>query len=260
MKTIFEIQFKRKYSPVAIYSLEFETINSEFVRELADRYGQQENIVFFLKEFISCFSDSKTDITEEFSQLGNDQLLDKIQELLSDNSHLRSVKQELERKVSELSESNANKEVGKLRDEIKKLKREIENATYQNNQLKRELSNEKNQNSQYRQNNTEYYRLLNEHNVLVTKYNALQNQVAGIPQITQDNEKLKKSKQDLEKRFQEIEQELQDTQQKLSVAISRLPGLNINSNLAGGGSRSDKLKIEFSQLKWDYFTRQVAKS
>jgi len=87
----------------------------------------------------------------------------------------------------------------------------------------------------------------------------LQNQVAGIPQITQENEKLKKSKQDLEKRVQEIEQELQEAQQKLSLATTRLRGINVNPNLAGGGSRSDQLKNEFSQLKMGLFHEASSK-
>lgn len=71
--------------------------------------------------------------------------------------------------------------------------------------------------------------------------------------IEQENKKFKQSKQDSEKRVQSLEQELQETQQKLSVATTRLRGLNVNPNLAGGGSRSDKLRIEFDNLKRGLF-------
>jgi hypothetical protein len=71
--------------------------------------------------------------------------------------------------------------------------------------------------------------------------------------IEQENKKLKQSKQDSEKRVQSLEQELQKAQQKLSLATTRLRGLNINPNLAGGGSCCDQLRINFDNLKRGLF-------
>jgi uncharacterized protein YceH (UPF0502 family) len=261
MKYNFEILFKREgYLYPNIHTLRFESENFEVVHQLVELYGQQDTVCF-LKEFLSRFpKNSEADtLIEKFSQLGDEQLREKLQELLSENSDLKSSKQNLENKVSELSESKVNKEVTQLRIQITQLQRELNDAKYRNSQLSRDFLDEKNRSSQYRQNDTEYRRLSEQYHALFRDYNALQNQVAGIPQITQENEKLKKSKQDLEKRVQEIEQELQETQQKLSLATTRLRGINVNPNLAGGGSRSDQLKNEFSQLKMGLFHEASSK-
>lgn len=71
--------------------------------------------------------------------------------------------------------------------------------------------------------------------------------------ITQDNEKLRKSNQDLKKQVEEVQHELEEAQEKLKVATTRLRGLNVNPNLAGGGSRSDQLPIAFKNLKNELF-------
>ncbi|TAE82280.1 MAG: hypothetical protein EAZ60_17030 [Oscillatoriales cyanobacterium] len=205
-------------------------------------------------------SDISSEI-EEFIQVSQDKdlLRDKVQKLLLEYSDMKSSNQALKTTISGLVESKANKELAQLRSQITELQRNIENVEHRNRQLSGELSNERNRSSKYRQSDTEYHRLNQQYNDLIHKYNTLQNQVASIPQITQENEKLKKSKQDLEKRVQEIEQELQEAQQKLSVATTRLRGLNINPNLAGGGSRSDQLKNEFSHLKMGLFHEASSK-
>jgi len=119
------------------------------------------------------------------------------------------------------------------------------------------LSSQQIQNNQYYQGFQEYERkykeLVPQWNKLIQDYEALQKRLTGTHAIEQENEKLKKSRQTLENRVQEIEKELQETQQKLSLATMRLRGINTHSELGGGGSRSDQLKNEFSQIKMGLF-------
>jgi hypothetical protein len=260
----FQIVFKSRETHYPFYR-DIKTFDFSHEREkvfaLIESYGQ--DVILCLAELISDFRqnpDISSEI-EEFIQVSEDKerLREKIKELLSENSALKSDKQNLGNKVSELSESRSNTEVRELRSQITQLQQNLKNAESRNNQLSRDLSNEKIWSSQYRQSDTEYRHLNQQYNDLVHRYNALQNQVVGIPQIKQENEKLKKSQQDSEKRAQEIEQELQETQQKLRVATTRLRGFNLNPNLAGGGSRSDQLKNEFSQLKMGLFRDASAK-
>lgn len=261
----FQIVFKSRELHYYPYYKEIKTFDfsheRERVGELIDNYGQ--DWILCLAELISELRqnpDLNSEI-EEFIQVSEDKdkLRDKVKNMLLDNSDMKSSNQTLKTTISGLSESKANKEVAKLRDEIKHLQQHIKNVEDNNRQLNSDLSKERNRSSQYRQNDTECRRQTEQYNALVHRYNALQNQVAGIPQITQENEKLKKSKQDLEKRVQEIEQELQEAQQKLSLATTRLRGINVNPNLAGGGSRSDQLKNEFSQLKMGLFHEASSK-
>lgn len=252
----FQIVFKSRESQYwckDIKSFDF-SLERERVFALIESYGQQ-NIDFFLKEFISLLSqDSKPDtLTEEVSQLSNDQLREKIKELLSEVSHLKSAKQTLGDNVSELSLSRANKEKWSLQSQVTKLQQDIKNAELSNSQLNRELLYARNQNAQERQNNTKYDELLRRWNELFPQFRTLEELANNISSLKEGNDKLNKSKQDLEKRFQEIEQEHQDAQQKLSVATTRLRGINVNPNLAGGGSRSDQLKNEFSNMKMGLF-------
>lgn len=256
MKYNFEIQFKRQYSPISIHTLRFESETSEIVDQFVEKYGKQD-IEFFLKEFLSLFTqDSNPDtvtVTEKISQLSDDQLREKIKELLSEISHLKSAKQTLENRVSELSESKANKEVAQLQIQIKQLQRELNDVKSCSSQLSRDLSSEKTRNSQYRQSDTDYENLRRRWSELFPQFRTLEDLANNISSLQEENKKLKKSNQNLEKRVQEIEKELQEAQQKFSVATTRLRGLNINPNLAGGDSRSDKLRIDFKNLKSGLF-------
>lgn len=254
MKYNFQIQFKREHAFMPIHTLQFESEDSEIVHRFAERYKELD-VVLFLKEFLSLFPhESKTNaLIEELSQLGDDQWREKIKDLLSENSDLKMANRNLQYQVSELSESRTKKEVLQLQTQITQLRRDLENAKYHNNQLTRDLSDERVRSNQARQNDIDYQNFCRRWRELFPQFSKLEDLANNISSLLEENKKLKKSKQDLQKRFEEIEQEHQKAQQKLLLATNRLHNLNVNPNLAGGGSRSDQLKNEFSQLKIGLF-------
>lgn len=234
-------------------------LDPEIALRIIENYG--EDMTLCLAEFLSHVrhdSDVGSAI-EEVSKLAEDQLREKIKQVSSENSYLKSLKQDLEKKISELSESKASKEVAKLQDKINQLERDLGHSKNENSQLSHKLLNKRNLINQYKESDTKYHNLVREWKCLVPKYKALQKQVDDIHHIERENDKLKKSKQTVEERVQAIEQELQEAQQKLSVATTRLRGLNVNPNLAGGSSRSDQLKNEFSYIKMGLFHEASSK-
>jgi hypothetical protein len=261
----FQIVFKSRETSYYPFYRDIKTFDLFHDRErvfaLIESYG--ENVILCLAELISDFRqnpDVRSEI-EEFIQVSEDQdrLREKIEKMLLDNLEMKSSNQVLKTTIYGLSESKANREVTQLRSEITQLKLDIKNAESRNSQLNSQLSDERNRSNQDRQNHTQSHSLFRRWSELFPQFRTLEDLANNISYSQEENKKLKKSKQDLEKRVQEIEQDLQETQQKLSVATTRLRGLNINPNLAGGGSRSDQLKNEFSQLKMGLFRDASAK-
>ena len=239
MEYTFEIVFKRQYAVNNIHMLRFTSKRHNVFDQLVECYGKAD-LVVFLKEFLSLFTEVPT--TQEISNLGEEELKVEIQRLLSDNDHLKSVKQSLETQVSQLSESRSNIELRNLRDE--------------NQRLSRDLATERNRSSQQ----SKYYQDANDYQNLRTRWGQLFRQFRTLEELSDhinalkvDIDKLQKLKQNSDRRVQEMEKELQETQGKLYVAIERLRGVNTHSELGGGESRSDQLKNEFSHLKMGLF-------
>lgn len=263
MEYQFQIVFKyledyyKYYKDIKTFS--FSAKDPNLVNNIVEIYGQDLRLC--LIEFISLISQN-SDIDsaiKDVSQLNEEQLRERIKELLAENTDIKSAKKELERQVNDLSQTKANKEVESLRYQIKQFQRDIKNFEHQIKQLSRELSDERNRSSQYRQSAIDYNNLASRWSELFPQFRTLEDLANLFSSLQQENKKLKTSKQDLEKRFQEIKQELQETQQTLSLAMTRLRDINVNPNLAGGGSRSDKLKNEFSQLKMGLFHEASSK-
>ena len=236
MEYQFEIAFKRPFAYYNLYTLKFTYERNDIVELLAERYGK-ENFVVFLKEFLHLFTEEPK--TQEISNLSEEQLREEVQRLLSENTHLKSAKQRLESQVSQLSESRANTELCRLRTE--------------NQSLSLDLNNERNRSSQYYENAENYRKISARWSQLFHGFHTLDELANHINLLKTDKDKLEKSKQNSDRQVQEIEQELQETQQKLSLATMRLRGINTHSELGGGGSRSDQLKNEFSQIKMGLF-------
>lgn len=254
------------------YRTNLEFPNDENVKQFIERYGNTENVVVFLEELLNLLPSNPSQVqSTSLDDLNHEQLRQMVEDLLGNQEYLQIAKQELERQVSELSQTKENREVEKLRSEKADLKRQKdqldEDKKYYKSQIaqlekslesiKQQLSSQQVQNLQYNQGYQEYQKKYNDlarqWNKLVSDYDDLQKRLNGIQVIEQENEKLNKSKQILGNRVKEIEQELQETQQKLSLATSRLRGVNTHSELGGGGSRSDQLKNEFSHLKMGLF-------
>jgi DNA repair exonuclease SbcCD ATPase subunit len=228
------------------------------VKQFIERYGATRNAALFLEELLNlCFPKPSHDQITNWASLDHETLRQTAEQLWKDQESLRITKLELENKVSDLSRTKENREVKKLKEEKVDLQQEKEHLKSQVAQLQKKLENLQQQlSSQQTQNNhhyqdykRNYQELVIQWNKLTQDYAVLQKRLIGTHTIEQENEKLKKSRQTLENRVQEIEQELRETQQKLSLATTRLRGVNTHSELGGGGSRSDQLKKEFSLLK-----------
>lgn len=232
--------------------------DEENVKQFIERYGATRNAALFLEELLNlCFPKPSHDQITNWASLDHETLRQTAEQLWKDQESLRITKLELENKVSDLSRTKENREVKKLKEEKVDLQQEKEHLKSQVAQLQKKLENLQQQlSSQQTQNNhhyqdykRNYQELVIQWNKLTQDYAVLQKRLIGTHTIEQENEKLKKSRQTLENRVQEIEQELRETQQKLSLATTRLRGVNTHSELGGGGSRSDQLKKEFSLLK-----------
>lgn len=247
----FEIIFKREgYWNQPIHVLYFKSEdNPDCITNLKECYG--EDLVSFLKQVLSLFRESSNnDTLEEILKFDDKQLRKKIEELLLENSQMKSINKNLEDKFLQLSESKANQELVQLENEIKQLKDKLKNADSWISQLNDQLFSEK---RQYQKNITDYNTLYSRWIQLFPQFPKLDDLANHVFYLKQENEKKKKSNERLEKQVPELEKQLQETQQKLLVATNRLRGLNVNANLAGGGSRSDKLRNEFSYLKSGLF-------
>jgi myosin heavy subunit len=253
--------------------VDFQSESYEAIKKFIECYGSTNDPQLFLEQLLALFPSvpSHPGQSEHSSDLSDDQLKQQVQSLVAANKSLQVAKQELEEQVSTLSRTKENREVEKLREEKADLKREKDQLARDNKYFEsqiaktqrdlehsqQQLSSQQIQNNQYYQGFQEYERkykeLVPQWNKLLQDYEALQKRLTGTHTIEQENEKLKKSRQTLENRVQEIKQELQETQQKLSLATMRLRGVNTHSELGGGGSRSDQLKNEFSQIKMGLF-------
>lgn len=234
MEYNFEIVFKREYAVpgLHLHTLRFRS-EIEIIESLVEHYGKAGTVVF-LKEFLSKWP--KDQAIQETSDLTEDQLKEEVQRLLSENSHLETAKKILEDEFSKLSKSRTNTQSW--------------NLSVENQRLSSDLTRERERSNQYSQDAVQYKNLRERWSQLFPQFSKLEELANHVNLL---NDKLQKSKQDSDRRLQKTEQELRDTEQKLSLATSRLRGVNTHSELGGGGSRSDQLKNEFSHLKMGLF-------
>lgn len=224
MKYDFEIVFKRRFAFTNIHTLQFHSESNNIIEGLVSRCNNPENLVVFLKEFLSLIPEKHDD--QEISNLSEDQLREEVQRLSSENSNLKSDRQRLEDQVTEINSINSINQYSKhYYDEAQK-----------------------------------YKNLCKSWNQLFPSFHSLDdlaNHIALLTterdNLTAERNKLLRSKQASDKQARDFEKELQETQQKLSLATTRLRGINTHSDHAGGGSRSDQLKNEFSHLKTSLF-------
>jgi hypothetical protein len=241
----------------------FEHKSQETINNFISCYGSSGNVVVFLKELIDLLNAPPQDQSTTWTGLSREQLIQEIDRLSSSDKSSQYAKQELEKRVSELSQTKENRQVEKLQSEKAELQQqlkyqqtqddlnsqEVRTLRHDNLELERELTAEKKAKQQYNQDSINYVHLRTEWDQLFPNFTRLNELADCISSLTEAKEKLQKLKQNSDKRVQDIEQELQETQQKLALATSRLREVNIHSELGGGGSRSDQLKNEFSHLK-----------
>ena len=223
--------------------------HEERVKEIIELHGSGSFRILF-RELIDIIEPSELDISE-YENLGLEELRKKCRELQEESASLKSAKKVAEDKASELSKSNLSKKINELNNDVRQLENEVSSKDHSIKRLTKDLEIERNnlnRNYQISETQLSNIRYLNQN---LNQENSKLRQENG--NLHQKIEKLQKSKSGIEEQKSSINQELEETQKKLNMAMARLHGQTEKSGIAGGGSRSDKLKNDFWNLKRGLF-------
>ncbi|NEO54684.1 MAG: hypothetical protein F6K54_17320 [Okeania sp. SIO3B5] len=274
--------YRRVINEDEVANLEFNSESEEALDQIISLYNQDFGKLF--GGLVSLLEPLSLNY-QEYENLDEETLRVKLKETLERCTNLESVQRDLQKNVSDLSETKLRKEKDDLNNQLKEAKKDVKSKEKLINDLEKQLKNEKDRSEvldmreeslqeEARKHKQEYKKLVDDRNNLAQRYNALERQVNNIPYINQQNsylnqqnghlhqensnlrqeiEKLKKFKSGIEAQKSSFEEELKETQKKLSMAMARLHGQTEKSGIAGGGSRSDKLKNDFENLKRGLF-------
>jgi hypothetical protein len=102
----------------------FEHKNQETINNFITCYGSSGDVVVFLKELIDLLNVPPQDQSTNWTCLSREQLIQEIDRLSISDKSSQYAKQELEKRVSELSQTKENRQVEKLQSEKAEIKRD----------------------------------------------------------------------------------------------------------------------------------------
>lgn len=178
-----------------------------------------------------------------------------ITKLKEENASLKLKVNSLEEENSKLGKKNLRQERDNLKQSVKQLNEKIKIKDKTIDRLYQDFNNLK-QESQINSNElrTKYTNQYKQFNSQLRQYqNQLQENNNEVYQLKKDNGKLRNSKENLEIKNSSIEEKLKATEVNLGKAKARINELTLNPGMGGGGSRYDKLKSDFENLKWGEF-------
>jgi hypothetical protein len=204
---------------------------------------------------------------QKYESFNLEELKAELKQTLKRWDDWESVKSDLQKQIADLSEVKLRKEKDELNNQLRKAKEDVKSKDKLIKELQGKLDTQKLFQEETKKYQQKYEQLSNEWENLVPQYYDLRRQVNSYSSLRQENVRLCKEKSNLDQEIERlkisessikqekhsINQELEETQKKLNMAMARLHGQTEKSGIAGGGSRSDKLKNDFSNLKMGLF-------
>jgi len=255
----------------------------EAIDNMINLYHDSQNFGKLFRELISFLEPSSLNY-QDYENLDQEALKVKLRATLERCTNLELVNSDLQKQVSDLSETKLGKEKDEVNDQLIQAEDLVKSKDQLISELEKKLETEKlyNNNLDHKQKSLQeelkkYQKksenLESDGNHLVQENNSWGGQVGNLFPLNQENtlpyqqnnnlnqkiDRLEESKGATEEQKLSIDKELKETQRKLNIAMARLHGQTEKSGIAGGGSRSDKLKNDFNNLKMGLFREASSK-